>query len=223
MGRVIKFAFILILGGMVSVLVAALCSLLVDYGAMGTSELTNTRIDRLQQTWSDRRPANFPSQMTVGQSIERHGIGLTLSSIGTDDPALEHSVLHIRAGWPWPCLEGFRWKTRTFAPDPTLPGTIMVTGGGLIYDQVAFIRRNQVPIITLERPKLIPFGPIIPGLILNSLLYGLILMLLWKVFHGYRRRRLRRAGRCHACGYQLKDLTRCPECGTQKGNTGEDS
>lgn len=59
----------------------------------------------------------------------------------------------------------------------------------------------------------VPLGVAPLGMLANSLAYGTFLWFLLSLatwLSGWRRRR---AGRCVACGYDLAELTTCPECG----------
>lgn len=59
----------------------------------------------------------------------------------------------------------------------------------------------------------LPLKPFWPGLVLNWVAYAL---LVGGATHGYRHLKgtwRHRRGRCRACGYNLRDLQRCPECG----------
>ena len=41
----------------------------------------------------------------------------------------------------------------------------------------------------------------------------LLVFLLWSAPGFVRRQRRRRGGQCVVCGYELKGMTKCPECG----------
>jgi hypothetical protein len=62
-----------------------------------------------------------------------------------------------------------------------------------------------------------PTVPMWPGFALNTVFYGAIVFVLWTEPGFVRRRRRRRRGLCAGCGYELKGLERCPECGGEGG------
>jgi hypothetical protein len=59
----------------------------------------------------------------------------------------------------------------------------------------------------------VPILPLWSGLAINTLIYGAPVWLLLAVPGMLRRRKRRKQGRCLRCGYDLRGMTPCPECG----------
>jgi hypothetical protein len=59
----------------------------------------------------------------------------------------------------------------------------------------------------------LPVLPIWSGLAVNAATFGCGLFLLWSTPGFVRRRSRRRRGKCVRCGYELKGIAVCPECG----------
>lgn len=65
------------------------------------------------------------------------------------------------------------------------------------------------------KPRVVPYLPIWSGLLLNSVFYGVVILLIWSVYHAVRRRISMFRGRCPQCHYRLYEGLEagCPECG----------
>jgi hypothetical protein len=78
---------------------------------------------------------------------------------------------------------------------------------------------NWVTVTTVEIGELhLPFWPIFPGFLVNTLFYGVILWLLYCTPLVLRRHIRLKRGRCPKCGYDLRGAIPgaaggCPECG----------
>jgi len=109
-------------------------------------------------------------------------------------------------GWPWPALR---------------------TSGGMLLRREnseqerptqAGIELSMEPWATpggrLSTPRVLPLRPIVPGMLLNILVYAVaVYMLLFLPFDARRAVR-RRRGCCQRCGHQLDaQQAECPECG----------
>lgn len=133
----------------------------------------------------------------------------------------------VAVGWPWPamrCRAKLRW-TKVYGefPGDTMwqgPGVGQVVAGGLDRER-DFRRRESGPAIQpfdLRVP--LPYMPIWPGLIGNTLVFAsawaLILALPALAFDRWKVRRRIRRGECPKCRYSVKGLPSgapCPECG----------
>ena len=73
----------------------------------------------------------------------------------------------------------------------------------------------------VEPPKL-PWRPIWPGFVVNTLLFAAAVWVLFAVPLGVRRIIRARGGRCPQCGYPAGASGVCPECGTGLGARGID-
>ncbi len=60
---------------------------------------------------------------------------------------------------------------------------------------------------------ILPLRPVLPGFIVNTLFYTALVFAPVVGARVVRRHRRAKRGRCIACGYELADLTACPECG----------
>lgn len=92
----------------------------------------------------------------------------------------------------------FGWNTRV-ASAPASPR-------GPLFDGI----RITIPSVG---PRDFPIRPLWPGFLISTLFYAAILytLLVTKRSLTYSRRYLKH--RCPTCGYDLKGLTSCPECG----------
>lgn len=72
--------------------------------------------------------------------------------------------------------------------------------------------------IVQGRGRDLPFYPVFPGILLNTLIYGAPVYLMLLSLAGVRRVYRWKRGKCLRCGYALKGVTaqRCPECGNPK-------
>ena len=97
-------------------------------------------------------------------------------------------------------------------------GTFSVRSEGKWYQpEYAIIVR--VPFLETTQ---IPWYPLWPGFVLNTIFYTALAWGLWQLPLAIRRRRHRRAGMCVRCGYDLKGLATgspCPECGANQERT----
>lgn len=66
--------------------------------------------------------------------------------------------------------------------------------------------------LTSRRHQLLPLDPVLPGFVLNTLVYASLPALVLTAFH-LRAQRRRRQSRCPGCGYPVAGLPTCPECG----------
>ncbi len=66
--------------------------------------------------------------------------------------------------------------------------------------------------------RFLPTRPILPGFLLNTLSYALVLWLLWSAPFTTRHLIRQRRGRCVRCGYDLGHAEHdvCPECGAER-------
>ncbi len=63
-----------------------------------------------------------------------------------------------------------------------------------------------------------PVAPIWRGFILNILFYSMISFGVRTMYLRYRARRRLRLGHCPFCNYDMKSLSKCPECGAERGD-----
>ena len=114
-------------------------------------------------------------------------------------------------GWPLRAVRGHVWITpsaellaRRTALERLTTDTTTATRG--FFTDVGFVGawgRNWLVL------------PVWRNLSINALLYGVMTLLLVRVWQAWRRQRRQTRGRCLDCGYQLAGLTRCPECATE--------
>lgn len=109
----------------------------------------------------------------------------------------------VRAGWPMKALVG--WK-----------GSIKEGTTGKTFAQHAI---SSIPLIRADhRPREridIPFAPLWPGFIANTLIYAALWWLLFTGLVSARSARRTRRGLCTRCAYDLRGVPSgvCPECG----------
>lgn len=109
-------------------------------------------------------------------------------------------------GWPMRSLE-YQWTH-------TQP---MLVNVWLFKPPAEASLRTGLPVSTSitrspERTHL-PLMPVWPGFVVNSLFYAAVAGAILFAPGAVRRARRRRRGRCLACGYDVRGLDTCPECG----------
>jgi len=122
----------------------------------------------------------------------------------------------VAVGWPFLAM-----YERNFVGDPpNLPSEIpKVETEGLRSLAMTLPLRDQVRNWLLCRTTRLPIIPIWPGFVLNVLFYAVVWLggsfVVRRVLDRRRVRRCRKRGVCvtRGCGYELKGLGVCPECG----------
>jgi hypothetical protein len=116
-----------------------------------------------------------------------------------------YRVMHIRSGWPLPCLEGKLYWSRPVAvpQDRSKPidwWAIDLTTYGASWPN-------------MSDHRLLPCKPLLPGLAVNVLVLSLpaIAILCLTRFARWKYRTIRR--QCPRCAYPIGEKTQCPECG----------
>ncbi len=67
--------------------------------------------------------------------------------------------------------------------------------------------------------RYLPLRPILPGVVINTIVYAIVLRILWIGPQRVQRVLRRSRGKCVACGYDLRGNSQspeCPECGTSR-------
>lgn len=108
------------------------------------------------------------------------------------------------AGWPFKGVAGWH---------PS-PAPVRRLGGGVYLAE----RPSRMLFIKLPRTTYtIPFVPIWPGMLANTLLFFLIPFVPWTLLRWRRLTRIERLGLCYKCRYEFpRELGICPECGTSR-------
>jgi hypothetical protein len=106
-----------------------------------------------------------------------------------------------RSGWPLRCVESRRVGTE-------------IDGKRASIDQLpAWMSGIRVPEKVASGSRDLPLVPLWPGFLVDTAFWGGAAFLVWSVPGFVRRGVRRRRGRCVRCGYELKGLAVCPECG----------
>lgn len=109
-------------------------------------------------------------------------------------------VVRWQVGWPLEAAYTF-WWTSPLADDSFT--------GPLSTEQ-----RGSVTLAALGQSTTIPYLPLWPGLLGNTLFYGLLVLTPLALLRRRKLRRRARRGLCVACGYELgAGVEACPECG----------
>ena len=202
---ILRPAALLLLGVVASLSLAVIAA---STSSRGSATLREAPVDAGDlRWWNDSSPIGRDLDWTlIDPHRRRAGPGLvvtTLEARATSRETGQPDVARadrIRAGWPWPCLEGVTWFLMRATSPPSSP---------------EIVDHGLVPVNFGRGPRLIPTRPVMGGLILDSIVMAAIFGAIGRVpsvlgwVRGIFRRR---AGRCPACGYPGIAI-RCPECG----------
>ena len=148
--------------------------------------------------WFARHPGNYAMATTVGASPSPAALGpppreppARLTRAVRNAP---ETVVVISAGWPWHAAWGM-------VASDGVPGGV--------------VERRGLIIVSIGAGGVaIPFLPLWPGLLGNTIFYATPILLLLTATRLHRRARRRRKNRCVACNYDLSGIAGpCPECG----------
>ena len=142
--------------------------------------------------------------------IDRNEGGIVDYFSGVDFSSRTTTLVY--SGWP---MHAFRGITSTFVANPTAGTAPVVTTRDLL-------SIGQ----TARGPIYLPFAPVWPGLLADTLLFTTAAWFTQLVWRAGINARHRRRNTCCACGYSragLQDRDPCPECGTGaiKGKSGK--
>lgn len=218
-------------GAVVNVVVAAGCAL---WGPVWTNcDIRYRDIQRFAERWTpqdwienpiDSKSSRWPKWDVEVTEVRALGVSFVEVSGREDHPpgiSVRRdpvTVMIVRSGWPWNCLEA------ASQPEPikwNIPTSPREFGCALSVNQKDLVTPRVVddryPLIDLRSVPsgLIPLSPVWPALIANTIVWALILAML---VHGPRwvrgEVRLRR-GLCRSCGYPIGVADRCTECGRE--------
>ncbi|MEQ8316733.1 MAG: zinc ribbon domain-containing protein [Phycisphaerales bacterium] len=127
-----------------------------------------------------------PRPPAIAELLDEHGGG----------------VMALETGWPLRAAHGRLHVTiLPAAPAASPPGASASTPGLWMFR-------------ALGRDWSVPYLPLWPGLLGNTLFYGVLVLTPFSLVRWRRLRRRARRGLCPACGYELGDgVEACPECG----------
>lgn len=132
---------------------------------------------------------------------------------GTGLQAGWFTVWSVEFGWP---MHALRWDELNFRPMHDDQARERLAEIQAAFDQRVGAGAGVVvgpPRAPSQQPLRLPLSPIWPGLLVDTAFYG---TLAWLAAFGpgaARRFVRRRRNACAGCGYDLRGLTRCPECG----------
>ena len=151
------------------------------------SEVSNTGIDFYEFTYNQPRPDGPADGIDIPSTIV---------------------LTRYRIGWPWRALY---WDSVfTFHPGQ-FPNA--QSHAKMMSDRAGFKYGLDIPLSSSWMR--LPVMPVWNGLLLNVLLWSVLWSVPGPLLRGVRRYRRMRRGLCLACGYEVEDLEKCPECGTQ--------
>lgn len=173
------------------------------------------------------RPPSYGEELSIvwTSRLQRAGVDARVAYWDTLDPAiatlpreqknarlfgtmsLTHHSVSALYGWPALALRtrraSFYARDARHARDQSLAWTV---------DKGLRFSWPKLGGVTPKRHAL-PLRPVWPGFLNNTLVYAGACWILLAAPGGVRRWRRKRNGQCAACGYDLKDLDTCPECG----------
>jgi hypothetical protein len=134
----------------------------------------------------DNPPPRPEGDVAVATSGFRYQFGFPFRSVQFRDAAAEHYQ---------------------YGPDyPAFTHAVDITAALPVW------KRGLPTGLTSRRHQLLPLDPVLPGFLLNTLVYASLPALVLTAVH-LRAHRRRRQSRCPACGYPVAGLPTCPECG----------
>ncbi len=202
-------------GAAINVFVASVISVSTDIPsrARASSRAGNpSRVDQLNWESPSVTPyLLYPWVNEAGRSarlyLTDYRVYIIYPPVSSVSPVSPYMILEGRYGWPmksstsWiPMLELHRTRGSR-SPDAFYsPWRIGI----------------QSPITFASHPELhrVAIMPLPIGFVVNSLFYGMLVLLTLVSVRRMRQGSRRRIGRCFNCGYTLEDLPICPECGT---------
>lgn len=202
---------LLVLGLAINILIAWSCALFASMEVSGHPQALTTQV---RNKWIDRSP--WPHKLRPGRTLRSGSFGLEydLLQSGYDNPNFWHTALAMRAGLPLSSLYGERWSN--FASEDA---------GKDHEDQFAFVYSFKPPLAEDEGDpnlaRLLPWRPILPGFITNTIFYALLLRgvgMLWKSVRQARNLHLDRCPNCQVILVHEKTAS-CFSCGWTKGIT----
>lgn len=159
--------------------------------------------------WFARAEPEAMRQFEEVEWIEARGPARTVLLVGGwvhPRPGYREYLLH-RAGWPWPALE---------ATVELVDRRVQTITGGALLDDGRMRAINEGRSVA-ETQRVLPWRPVMPGFVLDAVVFGAIAWLLSFGPLVLRRAIRRRRGHCPRCGYDLRATAhnRCPECGAR--------
>jgi hypothetical protein len=161
------------------------------------------------------------------------------STYGESVPLGWEIAITVEAGWPTLCLNGWYYDKRA-SNRSEIPESLHLSNAASGLPLLHSPSKSEFAVVVegwLAAPELdgrmLPFHPLWPGFVINSLVYA---GLLWMLFAGrgtVRRFIRRKRGCCAGCGYNLRGQVtapapgspapapgiRCPECGAAVAST----
>lgn len=207
----LNMTILLILGIAINIIIAWSCALYATMKVSGNPQALTTQV---RNKWIDRSP--WPHKLRPGQTLRSASFGLEydLLQSGSDNPNFWHTALAMRAGLPLPSLYGERWSN--FAPEG---------GAKDKEDLFEFVYALKSPLTEDEGDpnlaRLLPWRPILPGFITNTIFYALLLRGLGMLWKSFRQVLILRKDRCPNCQVILvhEKTASCFSCGWTKGIT----
>lgn len=136
----------------------------------------------------------------------------TLAKSPPDQSLRIVSIEGGRCGWPF---RAHFWRSSSEGPVWSIRSRRAIRAADPNNEELPGIEPlMRVPWSNTAVRRAIPFAPIWLGLIGNTLVYAGVIGLVCVTISGARRSRRKRNRQCIACGYQLPDISVCPECGT---------
>lgn len=190
-------------GGVVNVAVA--------WGLLAFAPITAFGTERDTSHWYsfaerfDLQPVRYPATFRLNSEWSSEGSGFSISKVDYQ-PILFGGIpilgagtflVYRSCGFPLPALHGWVFEHAEYCHCVRLEGH----------------RAREPGPFSSQTDACLPLRPMWPGFLINTILYALILWLLFAAPFALRRRRRRRRGLCEQCAYPIGVSPVCTECG----------
>lgn len=171
-------------------------------------------VDPMKTPWFHPQPYFAHAPGWFAASSFRHNHDQSLHAL--DRPVERWSAQ--RAGWPMHAMMTEQYAISPRPPIERVQDMPLISlrhglRGGLILHH-----QPQHPMLHPLGHHSIPLMPLWPGFATNTAFYAACIATLWLTISGGvhllgTKKRRRKRGLCESCGYDIQDLTTCPECG----------
>lgn len=163
--------------------------------------------------WYKARPHSIEGSWPINVSVRENGDQLSWAQASTLPWFVMQEVLfEVRSGWPVAAMRSRRvtdWDDAKFTYVTQCDGLEIPASG--LGERMRFTLEGN----SLNSPyRPVPLVPVWPGFAVCSVFWAGVVGVVWYVPGMVRGAMRRRRGLCARCGYELRGLDACPECGT---------